>query len=224
MSATVNREPHAEAVGLAEPLRSRWSPSVFDADHTLSTDAITLLLRAAQWSPSWGNSQPWGFVVAPRGSAAHVAVVPTLTQGNRGWVPRAALVLLAGTTVEADPGAGADTKAPNPDYARYDLGQAAAHVTVQAGAMGLSVHQFAGFDKDAAAAALGVPAHVRLLAGLAVGRPGGPEGVPESELARDRRDRARRALSSMAFGERWGEPWPGLATPRDGADLSESTS
>jgi nitroreductase len=185
------------AEGLAEPLRSRWSPSVFDDRHVLAADEVATLLQAARWAPSAGNSQPWRFVVAPRGSAAHAAFVPHLSRGNSGWVPRASLVLLAGCEV-------VDVK--DPDVARYDLGQACAHVTLQARAMDLHAHQFAGFDKDAAAAALGVPDHVRLMAGIAVGVRGDPAEVPERDRDRELRERARRPLVETAYDVGW-EPW-----------------
>jgi nitroreductase len=176
--------PMPGAEGLAEPLRSRWSPSVFDPAHVLPTADIQTLLAAARWAPSAGNSQPWRFVVAARGSASHTAFVPTLSRGNSGWVPRAALVLVAGCEV-------VDVK--NPDVARYDLGQAAAHVTLQARAMGLHTHQFGGFDKSAAALALGVPDHVQLLSGIAIGRRGVPARCPSATAS---------ARSASASGER----------------------
>ena len=91
--------PSPDAAGLAEPMRSRWSPSVFDDRHELSAAEVTTLLEAARWAPSAGNSQPWRFVVAPRGSAAHTAFVPHLSRGNAGWVPRDSLVVVAGCEV-----------------------------------------------------------------------------------------------------------------------------
>ncbi|NTU80510.1 MAG: hypothetical protein HGA45_14225 [Chloroflexales bacterium] len=45
---------------------------------------------------------------------------------------------------------------PNP-YALYDLGQAVANLTVQATALGLSVHQLAGFDPEQARGAFAIP-------------------------------------------------------------------
>lgn len=186
-----------DAERLAEPMRSRWSPSVFDPDHLLTTTEVETLLTAAAWAPSAGNSQPWRFVVAPRGSAAHAAFVPHLSRGNAGWVPRASLVLVAGCEV-------VDVK--DADVARYDLGQAAAHVTLQAVAMGLHAHQFGGFDKPAAAVALGVPDHVRLMAGIAVGVRGDPAEVPERDREREHRVRARRPTAEVAMGEGW-RPW-----------------
>ncbi|HEX6514035.1 MAG TPA: nitroreductase family protein [Nocardioidaceae bacterium] len=39
-------------------LRRRWSPRQFDADHELAPDQLDILLEAARWAPSAGNSQP----------------------------------------------------------------------------------------------------------------------------------------------------------------------
>jgi nitroreductase len=197
-----------DAVSLAEPLRSRWSPSVFDLGHTLADSDIEVLLRAAQWAPSAGNSQPWGYVVAPRGSAAHAAFVPHLSRGNSGWVPRASLVLVAGTQVAPDPEGNGPKSG---DYARHDLGQASAHVTLQARAMGLHAHQFAGFDHEAAAAAFGVPDHIALMTGIAIGihveHPGEADQVSPADVEREDRARVRKPLSEIAFGARWGDGW-----------------
>lgn len=191
---------------LAEPMRSRWSPSVFDDAHVLSTEEIRLLLTAARWAPSCGNAQPAHFVVAERGSPAHQVLVRHLSRGNSRWVPRASLVLVAGAQHAPDEQGEGGYK---PRYADYDTGQAAAHVTLQARAMGLEAHQFAGFDKEAVAAALGVPAHVRLLAGIAVGVRGDLDDVPPEDAERDRRTRRRVPLAARAHGDRWGTPWTG---------------
>lgn len=192
-------------VDIAEPLRSRWSPSVFDAAHELSDEELTRLLEAAQWAPSAGNRQPWRYVVAPRGSAAHQVLVPHLSRGNAGWVPRASAVLLSVAVLGTDGNDLGDIAIP-----LHDLGQASAHLTLQARAMGLHAHQFAGFDHDAVAAGLGQPDGVRLVAGIAVGMRGNPAEVDERDAEREHRVRTRRPLAESVYAERWGEPWPGL--------------
>ena len=191
-------------VDIAEPLRSRWSPSVFDADHVLTDAQVTRLLEAAQWAPSSGNRQPWRYLVLPRGSAEHRAFVPHLSRGNSGWVPRASLVLVSAFEVGQDGVELSDLLIP-----AHDVGQASAHLTLQAQAMGLHAHQFGGFDHEGAAAALGVPDTARLLAGIAVGVRGNPAEVSERDAERDHRRRHRRPLDETAY-ERWGTSWPGL--------------
>ena len=203
MSESVHA-PMPDAAGLAEPMRSRWSPSVFVAAHELSDEEIATLLQAARWSASWGNTQPWRFGVARRGNAAHRALVAHLTRGNSTWVPRASVVFLAGTQVaKDDDGNGPD----EPTYSYYDLGQAAAHLTLQARAMGLHAHQFAGFDHEAVAAAVGLPSYVRLVSGIAVGLPGDPAQAEERDRAKQDRERVRRPLGEIAYGAHWGRPW-----------------
>ena len=88
-------------------------------------------------------------------------------------MPRASVVLLTAAHVRT----GEEPDAPAySDYALHDVGQAAAHLTLQARAMGLHAHQFAGFDHDALAEALGVPATHDLLTGIAIGLAGDPGG------------------------------------------------
>lgn len=194
----------ANPVDIAEPLRSRWSPSVFDPTHELTDGEVTRLLEAAQWAPSSGNRQPWRYVVAPRGSAAHRVLVPHLSRGNSGWVPRASVVFLSVVVLGADGDELKDVLIP-----AHDVGQASAHLTLQARAMGLHAHQFGGFDHDPVAAGLGLPDGARLIAGIAVGIRGNPAEVPERDAEREHRVRARRPLAETAFGARWAEPWPG---------------
>jgi len=200
----MSRAPQPGAEVLAEPLRSRWSPSVYDDAHTLSRAEIDQLLHAAQWAPSAGNSQPWVFFVCDRGSANHERLVAHLSRGNSGWVPRASVVFVTAAHVST----GADEDAPAySDYALYDVGQAAAHLTLQARAMGLHTHQFAGFDHEALAEDLELPATHALLTGIAVGVPGDPGEVDERTAARDHRVRERVGLDEIARAGTWTEHW-----------------
>jgi nitroreductase len=203
-----DRAPEGSQSQLAEPMRSRWSPSVFDDRHVLTHEQLRQLLFAAQWAPSCGNAQPAAFVVAERGGESHRVLVRHLSRGNSGWVPRASAVLVVGAQVAPDEEGEGGYK---PFYAEYDTGQAAAHLTLQARAMGLHAHQFAGFDKTAVAHDLGVPDHYKLMAGIAVGVLGSPEDVPESDREREHRARHRRPLAAVAHGARWGVPWQGLS-------------
>lgn len=175
---------------------------MYDAAHRLRDDEVETLLRAAQWAPSAGNSQPWAFFVCVRGTANHDRLVAHLSRGNSGWVPRASVVFLTAAHVRS--GEEADAPAFS-DYALHDVGQAAAHLTLQARAMGLHAHQFAGFDHDALADALAVPATHQLLTGIAVGAPGDPAEVDERTAARDHRDRVRKPFTTWAFAGRYGE-------------------
>lgn len=206
MTSPVPEQIPSDQARLAEPLRSRWSPSVLDPAHVLGADEIALLLEAARWAPSCGNAQPAHLLVCERGDEAHEVLVRHLSRGNAGWVPRASVVFLVGAQVAPDADGEGGYK---PFHADYDTGQAAAHLTLQAVASGLVAHQFAGFDRDALAAELGVPDHVRLLAGIAVGVPGDPSTVGERDRERESKPRRRRPLDRTAYAGRWGRPWQG---------------
>lgn len=199
----------ADQLSLAEPMRSRRSTRVFDDRHDLGDRDLELLLRAAQWAPSWGNLQPWAFVVARRGGPAHAALVPRLSRGNSGWVPRASVVIVTAARVAPDPGQPDDGGFKGEHSACYDLGQAAAHLSLQATAMGLHAHQFAGFDKDGLARDLGVPEWFRVLTGIAVGIPGDPAEVSDRDREREQRPRVRKDLSEFVHVDAWSHRWRG---------------
>ncbi len=189
---------------ILDVLRERRSPSVFDPAHELSVDQVTVLFEAARWAPSYGNGQPWAYVVGRRGDATHQRIVQTLSRGNAGWVPAASAVAL--TVVQNRPH-DADKFAP---YARFDVGQSVAHLCVQAGSMGLAVHQFAGFDHAALAALFEVPEEWSVLSAIAIGRAWPVDerrDVDPGAASREERERTRKPLREFLFGNGFGHPF-----------------
>jgi nitroreductase len=176
-------------------LRERRSVREYDDTHELDTAHLASVLEAARWAPSAGNSQPWAFLVGRRGDAAHRSFVPLLAPSVRRWAPAAsALVFTLHQTAS-----GPEQDAPlYSDYAAYDLGQAVAQLCVQAGALGLSCHQFAAFDHSGLAEVAGVPPHWSVTTGIAIGL-----GVV-SDIA----PRSRRPLMDIAYAGRFGELLP----------------
>lgn len=164
-------------------LAERWSPTSFDPAHKLSESEVATLLEAARWAPSAGNSQPWAFIVGCRGDDVHRRLVGHLAKSSARWAPGASLLLanLAHRFVE-------DTDWEYSEFSHYDLGQAVAHMTFQARAMGLYVRQFRAFDQAAIAAEFAVPAHFEVTTMAAIGAL--PEGISESA-------RERRALNEL---------------------------
>ena len=162
-------------------LAQRWSPTRFDPAEVVDATAVDLLVEAARWAPSAGNSQPWAFVVGRRGDDVHARLVRHLAGSSRAWAPDAAVLLanLAHERVE-------DTDWPYSEFSSYDLGQAVAHLSLQAAAMGLAVRQFRAFDRDGVAAEFAVPPHWTVTTMAAVGRP----ATTAPETHRDRRERA----------------------------------
>lgn len=151
---------------IAPFLRERWSPRGFDAQHELTESEVRTLLEAARWAPSAGNSQPWAFHPARRGTAGHADLVDALQPSAAAWAPSAALLVvnLAHTLVEG-------TDWPYSEFSHYDLGQAVAHLSIQAQTMGLASRQFRAFDLAKVASRLRVPEHWSVLTMIAIGRP-----------------------------------------------------
>jgi len=175
-------------------LAQRWSPRAFDRDHAVSPDALARLLEAARWAPSANNSQPWRFLVAERGTIAYDEIFAVLNPGNQQWAGAAgALILVVAETVDTEGGAR--------PYALYDTGQAVAHLSAQATADGLVVHQMGGFDKAAAGQRFGLGAGLTPLVVVAVGR-----HDPDAPLApvfaeRERAPRVRRPVEELLLPE-----------------------
>lgn len=160
-------------------LRGRWSPLAFDPAHELAAGEVELLLEAARWAPSAGNSQPWAFLTALRGDDTHGRLLGRLARSSARWAPAASLLVvnLSQRWVEG-------TDWPYSDFAHYDLGQAVAHMTIQAQAMGLAARQFRAFDADGIAAEFDVPQHWEVTTMTAFGRI--PAGVqPHAALVPD---------------------------------------
>jgi hypothetical protein len=67
------------------------------------------------------------------------------------------------------------------EFAHYDLGQAVAHLTLQAQATGLGVRQFRAFDRDGLATDFDVPAHWEVTSMSAIGRPVADAGPPTAD-------------------------------------------
>jgi nitroreductase len=157
-------------------LAARWSPTTFDSGHDASEADVASLLEAARWAPSAGNSQPWSFVAGRRGDAVHARLVRHLAGSSARWAPSASVLVanLCHRFVE-------DTDWEYSEFALYDLGQAVAHMTIQAAALGLAGRQFRAFDRDGLAAEFGVPDHWQVTTMTAFGRP------PAEPQPRDRR-------------------------------------
>ena len=176
-------------------LAGRWSPTKFDPAHEIAQDEIEVILQAARWAPSAGNSQPWAFIVARRGTAEHTRLVRYLAGSSAAWAPSAGLLVanLSHRFVE-------DTDWEFSEFSVYDLGQAVAHMSIQAQALGLHVRQFRAFDRDGIATDFAVPEHWEVTTLAAIGR-----AVPDARRTSAPADggepqvRARRALDEILW-------------------------
>jgi nitroreductase len=176
-------------------LSSRWSPRVFDAAAEITSRETESLLEAARWAPSAGNSQPWAFIVGVRGEADHARLTSHLARSSSAWAPSAGL-LIANLTHRYVEG----TDWEFSEFSLYDLGQAVAHMTVQARSLGLHVRQFRAFDRAAVVADFGIPAHWEVCTMSAIGRvPAGSLERIESVPAAPDPSRVRRPVQQLLW-------------------------
>jgi len=83
--------------------------------------------------------------------------------------------------------------------ARHDLGAASAHLTFEATARGLAVHQMIGIVPDRARELYAIPDHSEALTGLAIGYAADPSQAPEPYGSRDEAPRTRKPLEEFVF-------------------------
>jgi nitroreductase len=188
-------------------LRRRWSPRAF-SEKPIEREKLLSLFEAARWSPSSSNEQPWNFIVATKDDrSAHERLFNCLSEGNKVWAGRAPVLMLSVAKLFF-----AEDGSPN-RHAFHDVGQATAYLTVQATALGLAVHQMAGFDVEKARKDLAIPDGYEPDAMAVVGYLGDPGGLPERLRQRELAPRHRKPIEEFVFHGQWGERSPLLGEP-----------
>jgi nitroreductase len=188
-------------------LKQRWSPRAF-TERPVEIDKLLSLWEAARWSASCANQQPWYFIVATKEEQAEYArLLSCLRENNQLWASQAPVLMVSVAKLAFDMNG-----QPN-RYAFHDVGLAVANLIVQATALGLYVHQMAGFYPDKVRELYGVPDDFEPVAGIVLGYPGDPATLPEDLQQRELAPRTRKPLESFIFQGAWGEVSP-LVKPR----------
>lgn len=192
MSTTVLDRTAPTAHPVLDVLAERWSPRAFDPATPIDEAKLASALEAARWAPSSGNSQPWRFIVARRGSALHHGIHSALMGFNQAWAGHAAVLLVAVAETATDEGTPIH-------HAAYDLGQAVAHLSVQAHHDGLVVHQMGGFVAQRIREIAGLDERFAPMTVLAVGELGDPASLPEPLQQREAAPRVRRPIDETVL-------------------------
>ncbi len=200
MSALIQDKTAVTDFEIHELLQSRWSPRAF-ADGSIDKAILGSLIEAARWSASSNNQQPWRFVVATKEEKeAFARILGVIMESNQMWAKGAAALLIGVAKMTRD-----RDGAPN-TYALYDVGQAVAHLSIQATALGLYVHQMGGFHRDQAREVLHIPADHDPVVAMAIGYLGDPDQLPEAQRERELSPRTRKPLTELAFAGDRGAP------------------
>jgi nitroreductase len=167
---------------------------MFDESYEAQTAEVESLLEAARWAPSAGNSQPWAFITARRGDAVHTRLRRHLAASSAWWAPTASVLVvnLCHRHVE-------DTDWDFSEFSLYDLGQAVAHMTIQAQSLGLFARQFRAFDQRGIATEFDVPTHWQVTSMTAFGRLPAAVGTQPTIPTDVGPSRQRRSMSEVSW-------------------------
>ncbi len=193
------RRPIESAYPINYLLRQRWSPRTF-SDRNVEPEKIRSVLEAARWAASSSNEQPWNFLVALKSETAEFEkMLSCLVEKNQQWARSAPVLMLAcASTVSPR------TQKPN-RHAYYDLGQAVMSLVVEATALGLHLHQMAGFSPDKARELYAIPHSADAVAAIAIGYVGDPNSLPDELKSRELTPSERKPLGEFVYAGRWGE-------------------
>jgi nitroreductase len=178
------------SVALDANIAKRWSTRSFDETYTVSDADVLALLEAARWAASGSNAQPWRFFIARREDENFEKISQTLSGNNAVWAPKASLFIVA--LAQTHTAEGKERK-----LAFYDVGLAVGQLGIQATALGLSLHQMAGFDAEALATSLNIASDLKPLVVIAVGKYSEQSSLPEELQERERATRGRKPLSEI---------------------------
>jgi nitroreductase len=178
------------SVALDANIAKRWSTRSFDETYTVSDADVLALLEAARWAASGSNAQPWRFFIARREDENFEKISQTLSGNNAVWAPKASLFIVA--LAQTHTAEGKERK-----LAFYDVGLAVGQLGIQATALGLSLHQMAGFEAEALATSLNIASDLKPLVVIAVGKYSEQSSLPEELQERERATRGRKPLSEI---------------------------
>lgn len=178
-------------------LASRWSPRAF-SDQKISNDSLLKILEAARWAPSSSNLQPWQFIVGKKEEETYQKIFETLGEFNQLWAHNAAVLMLSiGKRFEKD---GNENR-----IFKYDVGQAVAHLSVQAMSENIYVHQMGGFSAKKAIELFEIPKDYEPLTVIALGYLGDPKMLHPRMQVSETAERERKPLSDFVFALKFGE-------------------
>lgn len=182
---------------VSQAVRCRHSHRAFQ-ERPIEEEKLQLMLFAARWAASWGNRQPWRWIVV-RDPAVRAALHQGLDPANH-WATRAPVIFVV--AAHPDDGGYKDGR----PYYLLDCGQSIGQFLLQAAALGIMTHVMAGWTEPAIKEALAVPDPVRIVALIAAGYEGDRESLDETTRQKDLRPRSRKPAHETVSYDRWGSP------------------
>lgn len=182
---------------IADLLQQRWSPLAF-SDRMVEPEKLRSVLEAARWAASSYNEQPWSFIVATKENQAEFnRLLDCLAEGNQEWAQNAPVLMLSVAKLYFERN-GKENR-----HAFHDVGAAAATLAIQATALGLFIHQMAGFDVPKARQVYSLAEGYEPVAAIALGYFGDPKTLSKRLQQRELAPRTRKPLEQFVFSGRW---------------------
>src|SRR5947207_5358442 len=183
-------------------LARRWSPRAF-SERTVEKTVLCSLFEAARWAPSCFNEQPWSFIVATKQKPEeHARLLSCLVEKNQEWARLAPVLMVSVAKLKFE-------KSGKPNrHAFHDVGLAMGNLLVEATALGLFVHQMAGFSPEKVREIYGVPEEFEPVAAIALGYGAEVDVLPEPFREQELGPRSRKPITSFVFQGTWGEMSP----------------
>ncbi len=178
-------------------LQNRWSPLAF-SDRAVEPEKLGSVLEAARWAASSYNEQPWSFIVATKDNSAEFdRLLSCLAEGNQEWAKDAPVLMISVAKLQFERN-GHENR-----HAFHDVGAAEANLAAQATALGLYVHQMAGFDVEKAKELYSIPQGYEPVDAIALGYLGDPHQLSDRLQQRLSAPRSRKSLKDFVFTGRW---------------------
>ena len=190
-------KPANTNLDIIDPIKNRWSPRAF-SEKEIDNDTLTRIFEAARWAPSSMNEQPWSFIFVRNSDENNFnKVVNSLMETNKEWASKVPLLIVTIIKTFYSRNESANK------VAMYDVGQAAAYLSLQASAEGIFVHQMGGFDKAELKKSMELPDGYEPVTVIAAGYAGNPETLPEKFKKREFAERERQPLNEFVFESEW---------------------
>lgn len=157
-------------MNFTEIAEARQSCRSYDESRAVEQEKLDAVLRAAQLAPSACNGQPYHFTVC-RGETAKAAALATMGMGMNKFSAQAP-VLIVVSEMPYVKSAAMGAKVKNNDYRSIDIGIAAAYLTAEATAQGLSTCILGWLDDKKLRQICGLEYPVRLVITLGYAKEG----------------------------------------------------
>ena len=167
------------------------------SEKPIADDVIGRIMTAATYAPSAFNSQPWRFMVVR--SPEKLAHLHAALSGGNYWAKKAPVLVVVATKLSLDAQLN-----DGRDYALFASGLATENLLLQSFKEGLYAHPMAGFDPLAVKSAFDIPDDYIVITLVAIGYPGGEEGLSEKHVEAESSPRTRKPETEVIAYDVWG--------------------